>query len=168
MLVSPAGGTRLPASTAMRISLNRYHNFDISQGKVDALFDKIEELGIKLEEIEESFVRGSGAGGQKINKTANNVQMKHLPTGLQVSCQREREREKNRFIALRQLVEKIEAARSGSGMSKDDAAAIKKRKQKARRKRRSKSAAERQEGGEGEGESYSEDDDDVDGEEVRS
>eukprot|EP00960_Hanusia_phi_P065591 766146-Hanusia_phi.AAC.1 len=134
---------RSRSSTALQISLNRFHNFDITQSKVDALFDKIEELGIKLEEIEESFVRGSGAGGQKINKTANNVQMKHIPTGLQVSCQREREREKNRFIALRQLVEKIELSKSGQ-VSKADATVMKKRKQKARRKRRSKSSAERQ------------------------
>jgi protein subunit release factor B len=47
------------------------------QGKVDALFDTIEKLGIDLNDIDESFVRGSGAGGQKINKTNNKVQMLH-------------------------------------------------------------------------------------------
>lgn len=53
--------------------------------QVDALFDKIGELGISMADIEEKFVRGSGAGGQKINKTNSKVQMTHSPTGLQVT-----------------------------------------------------------------------------------
>ena len=44
---------------------------------MDALFDKIEKLGLDMNDIDESFVRGSGAGGQKINKTSNKVQMLH-------------------------------------------------------------------------------------------
>ena len=69
---------------------------------------KIKELNINLADIEEFWARGSGRGGQKVNKTSNCVQLHHLPSGIRVSCHRERERSKNRFIALRSLVEKIE------------------------------------------------------------
>lgn len=58
--------------------------------------------------IEESFTRGGGKGGQKINKTANCVRLFYPPLGLSVRCQRERERTVNRFLALRELVDQIE------------------------------------------------------------
>ena len=53
--------------------------------QVDALFDKIVELEISMADFDEKFVRGSGAGGQKINKTNSKVQLTHTPTGLQVA-----------------------------------------------------------------------------------
>ena len=60
---------------------------------------------------------------------------------MQVSCQREREREKNRFIALRTLVEKIELAMSGSpGAAERDDDLARAQKQRARRRRRSRAA----------------------------
>lgn len=163
LLTRPGGGPfvlPLPlagrAEFALQATLDRNHNFDISPNKVEQLFDKIEELGIDVQQdIEEKFVRGSGAGGQKINKTASCVQMRHMPTGLQVSCQRERTREKNRFLALRQLVEKIEASKGG-GMTKADKALEKKRKQKSRRKRRT-SSAKKATSGESAGEETTED-----------
>lgn len=49
----------------------------VHPAQIDALFDKIDELGISLSDVDEKFVRGSGAGGQKINKTSSNVQMTH-------------------------------------------------------------------------------------------
>lgn len=58
--------------------------------------------------IEETFSRGGGKGGQKINKTSNRVQMFYPPLDLRVSCQRERKRGLNRFLALRELVDRIE------------------------------------------------------------
>ena len=76
--------------------------------KVAGLKAKIARLGIDLALVEENFIRGSGHGGQKINKTSNTVQLKYPPLGLIVRCQRERQRSLNRFIALRELAEQIE------------------------------------------------------------
>ncbi len=59
------------------------------------------------EELEESFIHGSGPGGQKINKTASCVVLRHLPTGLMVRCQRERSREANRKIARDELLRRL-------------------------------------------------------------
>ncbi|HAH32929.1 MAG TPA: peptide chain release factor-like protein [Elusimicrobia bacterium] len=80
----------------------------INHQKVTDLRAKIARLGVNLALVEESFIRGSGHGGQKINKTSNTVQLKYPPLGLIVRCQRERQRSLNRFIALRELVDEIE------------------------------------------------------------
>ena len=81
---------------------------EITPAKVDALKSRIARLGIDLRLVEENFIRGSGHGGQKINKTSNSVQLKYPPLGLIVRCQRERQRSLNRFIALRELADRIE------------------------------------------------------------
>ncbi|TFY58580.1 hypothetical protein EVJ58_g6332 [Rhodofomes roseus] len=65
---------------------------------------------LKEEDLEESFVRGSGPGGQSINKTENNVQLLHKPTGLRVSCQDTRSLSQNRKLARRRLLEKVRYA----------------------------------------------------------
>lgn len=123
---------------SMRARLTRQHDFGIDPKKVESLFDRIEALEIDLvKDVEEKFIRGSGAGGQKINKTSNNVQLVHLPTGVQVNSQRERMREKNRFLALRDLVDKLEVQKGGGAKTAAEKAADKKKKQKARRKRKS-------------------------------
>lgn len=62
------------------------------------------------EDLEEQFVLGSGSGGQKINKTSSCVHLKHRPTGLEVTCQESRSRERNREIARLRLVERFEKA----------------------------------------------------------
>jgi len=64
-------------------------------------------------EITESFLRGTGPGGQKINKTSSAVQLKHLPTGIVVKCQGTRSREQNRKDARRLLGEKLEEIEKG-------------------------------------------------------
>lgn len=81
---------------------------DITAAKVAALKERIARLGIDLGLIDEKFIRGSGNGGQKINKTSNAVQLRYPPLGLMVRCQRERKRSLNRFIALREMVDEIE------------------------------------------------------------
>lgn len=81
---------------------------DITPAKVSALRERIARLGVDLRLVEERFVRGGGKGGQKINKTANAVQLNYPPLGLVVRCQRERKRSVNRFLALRELVDEIE------------------------------------------------------------
>ena len=88
--------------------MNLNERFDVSPGKIEALLERIERLKIDPSIIEEGFTRGSGKGGQKINKTSNRVQLFYPPLDLHVSCQRERKRTINRFLALRELVDRIE------------------------------------------------------------
>ncbi|MFO8072359.1 MAG: peptide chain release factor-like protein [Polyangia bacterium] len=69
---------------------------------------RMERLGIREADLDEKFVLGSGPGGQKINKTASCVQLRHLPSGHEVKCQRERSREVNRLLARAELCDRIE------------------------------------------------------------
>src|ERR1700729_3054060 len=68
-------------------------------------------LGARVEDVEERFVRGTGPGGQKINKTSSTVWLRHRPTGVEVRCQRERSQSANRELAWLELGEKLEARR---------------------------------------------------------
>ncbi len=118
--------------------MNLNENFPVSSGKMDELKSRIRRLNIDLAQVEEQFTRGSGKGGQKINKTSNCVILKYLPMNLSVKMQRERQRSLNRFLALRELVDQIEAVIS-PGTSKRLKDFEKIRKQKDRRGRRSSS-----------------------------
>lgn len=80
----------------------------ISQEKKDALQARMESLGIKEEDLIEKFILGSGSGGQKINKTSSCVYLKHIPTGIEIKCQRERSRELNRYYARQELCDQFE------------------------------------------------------------
>ncbi|KAK7749396.1 hypothetical protein SLS62_008140 [Diatrype stigma] len=93
-------------------------------------------------EIEESFLKGSGPGGQKINKTSSAVQLKHKPTGIVVKSQATRSRSQNRTIARQLLAERLDdlargdASRSaivGAFRSKKKASAGKKSRRKYRK-----------------------------------
>ncbi|KAK6436534.1 hypothetical protein LTR95_007275 [Oleoguttula sp. CCFEE 5521] len=68
---------------------------------------------ITEDEISEVFLKGSGPGGQKINKTSSAVQLKHLPTGIVVKCQETRSREQNRKFARQILGEKLDEIEKG-------------------------------------------------------
>ncbi|EPT06230.1 hypothetical protein FOMPIDRAFT_1110057 [Fomitopsis schrenkii] len=92
---------------------------------------------LKEEDIEESFVRGSGPGGQSINKTENNVQLLHKPTGLRVACQDTRSLSQNRKLARRRLLEKLDAYHN-PGLSKEEMKAALQRERERRRKKKSK------------------------------
>lgn len=81
----------------------------MKQEKWDELYRKMEDLGIVEDDLIEKFILGSGRGGQKLQKTSSCVYLKHIPTGTEVKCQRERSREMNRFFARRELCEKIES-----------------------------------------------------------
>lgn len=106
--------------------------------KLEELYARMAACGIREEDLVERFVKGSGKGGQKVNKTSSCVYLKHIPTGIEVKCQRERQREMNRFFARRQLCEKMETL---SGQKSKKTLAIEKlRKQKQRRQRRSRSS----------------------------
>ena len=91
-------------------------------------------LGVREEDLEEKFIRSSGKGGQHVNKTSTCVWLKHLPTGVEVKCMAERSQSMNRFLARRELLERV-AALAGLP-TKRDLAAAKIRKQKAKRKKR--------------------------------
>jgi peptide chain release factor len=106
------------------------------------------QLGVRAEDIEEQFVRGSGAGGQKVNKTSSTVHLRHRPTGVEVRMQKHREQSLNRLSAYKLLILKVEELKRG----KESALAqkiFKLRKQKKRRSKRAKEkmlAAKRQRG----------------------
>lgn len=82
--------------------------------KRQELAGRMAALGLKERDLEEHFVRGSGKGGQKINKTSNCVCLTHLPTGIVIKCHRERERETNRFLARRALCDELEHRLNGA------------------------------------------------------
>lgn len=110
-------------------------NFNISPKKIEALKKKILELEIDISLIEEQFIHGSGKGGQKLNKTANCVRMTYPPLDIQVLCQKTRQRNQNRFLALRLIAEEAEILLKPE-QSKRLRALNKKKKQKDRRRRR--------------------------------
>ena len=70
---------------------------------------RLQKLGIRPEDLSEHFVRSSGAGGQKVNKTSTCVVLRHKPTGIEIKCQDSRSQSLNRFLARRRLVERLEA-----------------------------------------------------------
>jgi len=87
--------------------------FPVSTEKSDQLARRMAELGVSETEIEESFVRSGGHGGQNVNKTSTCVMLAHRPTGLSVKCQETRQQGLNRFIARRLLLDKIEEKQKG-------------------------------------------------------
>ena len=109
----------------------------VTPEKQAALEQRMAALGISEADLLEKFVRGSGAGGQKINKTSNCVFIKHLPSGVAIKCQMDRSRELNRFLARRELCEQLEGIRDGKKTAKKHAIE-KMRRQKRRRSLRSK------------------------------
>jgi protein subunit release factor B len=109
----------------------------ISKTKQENLTKKMERLGLKEADLSEKFIRGGGKGGQKINKTASCVYLKHLPSGVEVKCQRSRSRQENRFFARRILIAKIEEIKLKKRSEKNKKI-DKIRKQKRRRSKRAK------------------------------
>jgi protein subunit release factor B len=108
--------------------------FPVSEEKNQWLKKKMEALGIREEDIEEKFVRSSGRGGQKVNKTSTCVYLKHIPTGTEVKCMKERSQSLNRFLARRELVEKI--SKISGQMTSDDIEIERIRRQKSKRRKR--------------------------------
>lgn len=108
----------------------------IGQDKKDEISQRMESLGIKEDDLIEKFILGSGSGGQKINKTSSCVYLKHIPTGLEVKCQKERSRELNRYYARKELCDQFEEKIQKIKTEKQHIIE-KKRRQKRRRSRRS-------------------------------
>ncbi|MEX2381847.1 MAG: peptide chain release factor-like protein [Opitutales bacterium] len=73
--------------------------------------DRMEKLGVHPADLEETFIRSSGKGGQNVNKVSTCVHLTHLPSGFSVKCMSHRTQAKNRQAALHRLLDKIESHR---------------------------------------------------------
>jgi len=111
--------------------------FPVSAEKERQLVERMAALDVREEDIEEQFVRSSGAGGQNVNKVSSCVLLHHRPSGVRVRCQKERSQGLNRFLARRILLEKIESLRRGATLQAEQRIA-KIRRQKRKRSRRAK------------------------------
>lgn len=109
----------------------------IRKEKLEALNQRMEELGIREDDLIEKFILGSGKGGQKVNKSASCVYLKHIPTKIEVKCQQNRSREMNRFLARRKLCEQV-ASKIHLEKTAKQQMIEKIRRQKKKRSRRSK------------------------------
>lgn len=111
--------------------------FSVSPLKEKQLQEKMESLNVREEDIEESFIRSSGKGGQHVNKTSTCVYLKHIPTGIEVKCQEERSQALNRYRARVILTNKIEQLVKGKE-SAEIQRIEKIRRQKRKRSKRAK------------------------------
>ena len=109
----------------------------VSPSKQRALAARMAKLGIEEADLTEKFILGSGKGGQKVNKTASCVYLRHATTGVEVKCQRSRSRALNRHLARRELCDRVEEQILGR-RSRRQQEREKIRRQKRRRSRRAK------------------------------
>ena len=109
----------------------------VSSEKERAIAARMMELGVTENDFEESFIRSSGPGGQKVNKSSSCVYLVHIPSGLAVKCQRERSQSLNRYLARKLLLDKIERVQKGF-IAKEKEKLEKIRRQKRKRSKRAK------------------------------
>src|SRR5512133_2922198 len=111
--------------------------FPVSKEKLVALERRMAALGLREEDLRESFVTSQGKGGQNVNKVATCVLLVHEPSGVAIKCQQERSQGMNRYLARKILADKIEEAKLGAA-SRRQQEAERIRRQKRRRSRRAK------------------------------
>jgi protein subunit release factor B len=109
----------------------------VSPQKEKALKEKLRSLGIFEKDVQESFVRSGGKGGQKVNKTSTCVYLKHIPTGIEVKCQKTRSQGLNRYYARQLLYKKADRLIKGQ-KSEEEQRAAKLKRQKRKRSKRAK------------------------------
>jgi len=112
-------------------------DFGVTEQKAGQLRERMAECGLREEDLREKFIRGSGPGGQKVNKTASCVYLKHAPSDLEVKMQNSRRQGLNRFYARRRMCELLEEKQLGR-QSPQALKEEKIRKQKDRRRRKLK------------------------------
>ena len=95
----------------------------MSPDTIAQIRERMRAAGVREEDLEERFVLGSGAGGQKINKTSSAVSLRHPPSGLAVKVQSSRSREVNRWLARRTLAERLLAQVAGIRTARQQEAA---------------------------------------------
>ncbi len=108
-------------------------SFPVTLERETRLAERMALLGILEADLDESFVRSGGHGGQNVNKVSTCVQLVHRPTGVAVKCQTTRQQGMNRFLARQMLLDKIEEGRRAV------AAAERARIEKVRRQKRPRS-----------------------------
>jgi protein subunit release factor B len=101
------------------------------------LLERMKSLGVRTEDLEETFSRSGGPGGQHVNKVSSAATLLHRPTGLSVTASDSRSQAKNRHLALGRLLDLLES-RAARSRQAGLAAASKARRQKALRSRQTK------------------------------
>src|SRR3954468_13930153 len=118
--------------------------FPVSLEKSELLERRMTALGVKEAEIEESFVRSGGHGGQNVNKTSTCVMLVHRPTAIQVKCQTTRQQALNRYLARQLLLDKIEKQQKGFlAAERDEIEKIRRKKRKRSRRAKERLLADK-------------------------
>jgi protein subunit release factor B len=99
--------------------------------------ERLAAVGARASDVDERFVRGTGPGGQKINKTSSTVWLRHRPSGIEVRCQRQRSQAANRELAWEDLCRKLEERRRSATLAEANI------REAARRRSRQKSKGQK-------------------------